>query len=59
MPILPESKYHVQTKTIAVDFTNCSEIYDKIRDEIQGLEIGTLGRLFITDMCIGRFRHVL
>ncbi|XP_041366286.1 very-long-chain 3-oxoacyl-CoA reductase-like [Gigantopelta aegis] len=37
-----ETKYQVQTCTIAADFTDCSKIYDKIRDAIKGLEIGTL-----------------
>jgi 17beta-estradiol 17-dehydrogenase / very-long-chain 3-oxoacyl-CoA reductase len=32
----------VEVKVIAIDFTQGVEIYEKIKDEIQGLEIGTL-----------------
>ncbi|GFY40701.1 very-long-chain 3-oxoacyl-CoA reductase [Trichonephila inaurata madagascariensis] len=37
-----EKKYSVQTKTVAVDITDESSIYDKIRSEIQDLDIGVL-----------------
>ncbi|ESO82370.1 hypothetical protein LOTGIDRAFT_134665, partial [Lottia gigantea] len=36
-----ESKYKVETKTIAVDFSR-TDIYDKIRVGLTGLDIGTL-----------------
>ena len=41
--MISESKYGVKTKCIAVDFTQGLEIYDKIRQEISGFEIGVLG----------------
>jgi 17beta-estradiol 17-dehydrogenase / very-long-chain 3-oxoacyl-CoA reductase len=34
--------YGVQTKTVAVDFTGNSEIYEKISKSIEGLEVGVL-----------------
>lgn len=37
-----ENKYKVKTKTIPVDFTGGLEIYDKVRAELEGMEIGTL-----------------
>ncbi|KAK4028992.1 hypothetical protein OUZ56_022009 [Daphnia magna] len=37
-----ESQYKVKTKIIDVDFTNGIEIYDRIKKEIEGLEIGVL-----------------
>ncbi|XP_071853468.1 very-long-chain 3-oxoacyl-CoA reductase-like isoform X2 [Apostichopus japonicus] len=36
------SKYNVQTKVIAVDFTSGSEIYENIGKQLDGLEIGVL-----------------
>lgn len=39
---MTESQYGVKTKIIDVDFTNGVEIYDRIRKEIEGLEIGVL-----------------
>ncbi|XP_071100112.1 very-long-chain 3-oxoacyl-CoA reductase-like [Haliotis cracherodii] len=36
-----ESRYHIQTRVIAVDFTR-PDIYSRIERELQGLEIGTL-----------------
>ncbi|PIK62401.1 putative estradiol 17-beta-dehydrogenase 12-B-like [Apostichopus japonicus] len=36
------SKYNVQTKVIAVDFTSGSEIYENIGQQLDGLEIGVL-----------------
>ncbi|XP_046557799.1 very-long-chain 3-oxoacyl-CoA reductase-like [Haliotis rubra] len=35
-----ESRFHIQTRVIAVDFTQ-TEIYSRIERELQGLEIGT------------------
>lgn len=40
--LLTESQYKVKTKIIDVDFTNGIEIYDRIKKEIEGLEIGVL-----------------
>lgn len=37
-----ESKYHVSTKCVTVDFTGGLEIYDRIADQLEGLEIGVL-----------------
>jgi len=37
-----ESEYNVRTKTVAIDFTGGSEIYDKIAEEIKDYNIGTL-----------------
>ena len=37
-----ESQFKVKTKIIDVDFTNGVEIYDRIKKEIEGLEIGVL-----------------
>lgn len=37
-----EEEFGVNTKVIAIDFTQNVEIYERIRDEIKGLEIGTL-----------------
>jgi len=37
-----EEKHKVKVKIIAVDFTDKVEIYEKIRKELEGLEIGTL-----------------
>jgi len=39
---LTESQYKVKTKIIDVDFTSGVEIYDRIKKEIEGLEIGVL-----------------
>lgn len=39
---MTESQYGVKTKIIDVDFTNGAEIYDRIRKELEGLEIGVL-----------------
>lgn len=36
------SKYNVQTKTIAVDFTGGIEIFESIKAQIQSLDIGVL-----------------
>jgi len=38
-----ESKYHVSTKCIPIDFSGGIEIYDKIADELTGLDVGVLG----------------
>lgn len=37
-----EEAFGVNTKVIAIDFTQGVEIYEQIRKEIEGLEIGTL-----------------
>ncbi|CAG7819503.1 unnamed protein product [Allacma fusca] len=37
-----ESQYNVNTKVIAIDFTQGCEIYDKIRKELEDLEVGIL-----------------
>lgn len=37
-----ETMYGVQTKIITIDFTSTADIYEKIANEIQGLEIGVL-----------------
>ncbi|GAV02412.1 hypothetical protein RvY_12982 [Ramazzottius varieornatus] len=37
-----ETIYNVRTKVIAVDFTADESIYDKIKEDLAGLEIGTL-----------------
>jgi hypothetical protein len=43
----------VETRTIAVDFTS-GDIYDKIKTNLAGLEVGVLGLyfLFIDSSCI-------
>ena len=37
-----ESQYKVNTKVIAIDFTQGVEIYERIRKELEGLEVGIL-----------------
>lgn len=37
-----EDEFGVKTKVIAIDFTQGVEIYEQIRREIDGLEVGTL-----------------
>ncbi|XP_053690807.1 inactive hydroxysteroid dehydrogenase-like protein 1 [Sabethes cyaneus] len=37
-----EQKYGVKTRWIAIDFSNGPEIYDKIREQLVGFEIGML-----------------
>ena len=44
--MIAEKKYNVKTKTVAVDFTAGPEIFDVIRDELEDLEIGVLGKMF-------------
>jgi hypothetical protein len=46
--LISESKYGVQTKTIAVDFSQGIEsgVYNGIREGLQGLDIGVLGKIF-------------
>ena len=39
---MKECRFHVETKIIDVDFTQGAEIYDRIAQEIKGLEIGVL-----------------
>lgn len=38
-----ESKYPVKTKWIAADFSQGIQIYDHIKKELTGIEIGILG----------------
>lgn len=38
-----EELYHVETKTIAVDFGR-SDIYSRIEEGLAGLEVGVLGK---------------
>lgn len=42
MLVCLESRFKVQTKVIAADFTK-ADIYDVIGQELSGLDIGTLG----------------
>ncbi|XP_076800014.1 very-long-chain 3-oxoacyl-CoA reductase-like [Clavelina lepadiformis] len=37
-----ESKHNVQTKCLTIDFSDDEEIYDKIANFLQGLDVGTL-----------------
>lgn len=37
-----ENEYKIKTKTVAIDFSNGLEIYDKIAAEIKGFNIGVL-----------------
>jgi len=37
-----ESKYHVSTKCVAIDFTGDIDIYDEIAEQLRGLEVGIL-----------------
>lgn len=39
-----ESKSKVKVKTIAIDFSQGSEIYARIKTELEGLDIGVLGK---------------
>lgn len=39
-----ESKTNATVKTIAIDFCGGLEIYDKIKKELSGLDIGVLGK---------------
>lgn len=39
---IAESEFKVETKTIAIDFSGDSHIYDKIANEIKGYNIGIL-----------------
>lgn len=41
---LAEDLYKVRTKTIVVDFGGDESIYDKLREELTKLEIGTLSK---------------
>ncbi|CAK8684925.1 very-long-chain 3-oxoacyl-CoA reductase-like [Clavelina lepadiformis] len=50
-----ESNHNVQTKCLTMDFSGDEEIYDKIADFLQGLDIGTLINNVGTDQEIGRF----
>ncbi|CAK8678131.1 unnamed protein product [Clavelina lepadiformis] len=50
-----ESKHNVQTKCLTIDFSDDEEIYDKIADFLQGLDIGTLVNNVGTDQELVRF----
>jgi hypothetical protein len=41
---LSEQLFKVKTKIIVADFSNGLQIYDAIRDQLAGLDIGVLGR---------------
>ena len=41
---LTEQLFKVKTKIIVADFSNGIPIYDAIRDQLAGLDIGVLGR---------------
>lgn len=45
MSLITESAYNVETKTIAVDYSQ-ADIYPKIEKGLAGLEIGILGKVF-------------
>lgn len=42
-----ESKHHVSTKCVAIDFSGGIEIYDAIANQLTGLEIGVLGEFHL------------
>jgi len=44
--VIAEKKHNVKTKTVAVDFTAGPEIFDVIREQLEDLEIGVLGKMF-------------
>ncbi|XP_076800016.1 very-long-chain 3-oxoacyl-CoA reductase-like isoform X1 [Clavelina lepadiformis] len=50
-----ESEHNVQTKCLAIDFSGDEEIYNKIADFLQGLDIGTLVNNVGTDQELVRF----
>ncbi|XP_076800022.1 very-long-chain 3-oxoacyl-CoA reductase-like isoform X2 [Clavelina lepadiformis] len=50
-----KSKHNVQTKCLTIDFSDDEEIYDKIADFLQGLDIGTLVNNVGTDQELVRF----
>ncbi|CAG7824358.1 unnamed protein product, partial [Allacma fusca] len=37
-----ENQFAVETKVIAVDFTNGASVYDQIKESIEGLDVGVL-----------------
>lgn len=39
-----EAKYSVKTKWIAADFSKSEGIYDHIKQELSGIEVGILGK---------------
>ena len=41
---LPEEKYGCEVRIIAVDFAEGQEVYPRIAEELQGLDIGILGK---------------
>lgn len=42
-----EAAHNVRTRTIAVDFGHDESIYDKLKEELTRLEIGTLSKAFV------------
>mgnify|MGYP001545901657 CR=1 FL=1 len=52
-----ESKYRVKTKTIAIDFTKDLGIYDRIRQEVNGYEIGVLSKSYSNDLLDAFISH--
>ena len=47
-----ESKFHVETRVIVVDFTGGKEMYTKIGPQLTGLDIGVLGECVCVRACI-------
>lgn len=44
LPSIAESKYPVKTKWIVADFSRGKEIYDQIKQQLNGIPIGILGK---------------
>ena len=45
--LVPEQTFGVQTQAIPVDFNDGRPVFDKIQKEIEGKEIGILGKNYI------------
>lgn len=45
-----ESTYPVKTKWIAADFRNGNEIYEHIKNELEGIQVGILGKYFLLNL---------
>ena len=43
--LLPEEKYGCEVRIIPVDFSDGQEIYPRIAEELQDLDIGVLGKV--------------
>ena len=50
---LPEEKYGREVRVISVDFSEGHEIYPRIAEELQDLDIGVLGKA-----CNSFFKHL-